>query len=105
MVGSSLGETFVFEDLSALRFNWEHRQLSLWNKRWVLWNILDLSSDVPRSARSVSKGVRPELDVTLTFQINDVSGSTGCNSYRAFLSISGGIYLHWLPVKIRIFVR
>lgn len=88
-VGNSLGKTFTFEPLSSIRFNWDHNLRSLANKTWVLWNIVDLSSDVPRSARSVSKRFRSEAVVTLTFGKDHVAGTMGCNSYKAFLSVSG----------------
>ena len=88
MVGTRLGESFTFAPLSELTFNWEHEQGSLRDKEWLLWNIVDLTSDVPRSVRAIFQEVRPEPPVNITFRETQVSGSAGCNTYEASLGVT-----------------
>ena len=88
MVGTKLGESFSFEPLSELTFDWGDEQRSPLNKEWSLWNIVDLTRDVPRNARAIFEEVRPEPAVTIAFQEAQVTGSAGCNTYEATLRVT-----------------
>ena len=65
----------------------------------MLWNIVDLTSDVPSSARSIFKEVRPEPAVNMTFQETHVTGSAGCNTYKATLRVTDEEVVIGSPTK------
>lgn len=99
MVGTKLGKSFAFEPLSKLTFNWEHDQGSLRDKEWLLWNIVDLTTDVPRSVKAIFGEVHQELAVTMTFQDAEVTGSAGCNMYEASLRVTNEEFVIGSPTK------
>ena len=77
-VGTRLGETLTLDALSSMPPNTSQGV-------WSLKSIVDLSSDYLGSG--VKEEAIPGSAVTASFQENHISGSAGCNSYQAPLTI------------------
>ena len=80
MLGTRLGETVTLDALPAITLDAEQRE-------WSLENIVYLTSD--EIEHHIIKGVVTGSTVTLKIQEGSASGSAGCNSYQASLSVAG----------------
>ena len=81
MVGTSLGETLTFEALPAVA-------LDTGRDEWSLTNVVDFGPDGIIANETMIGEVDPGPAITISFQESQVSGSAGCNSYEAPLSIA-----------------
>ena len=80
LLGKRSGEPLTLESLPDVALDTER-------KEWTLTGIIDFNTDEPGwNLRAVTKAV-PTPTVTLSFQETHISGSAGCNSYQAPLTI------------------
>ena len=80
MVGTTLGATFEFRALQAIKPDVEQ-------KDWTLLNIMDFSPDRPSTNLARTGDAVEDPAVTISFQKDYISGSAGCNSYEASLNL------------------
>ena len=85
-LGFSSGKPLALEALEAAALDTEQRE-------WSLTNIVNFNRNPsgPNTARTTAGSVVAEPVMTISFQENHISGSTGCNFYQASLKIDGGV--------------
>ena len=80
LLAKRMGEPLTLESLPDVTFNAEQEE-------WLLTNFVDFSPDgLGKPLRMMNRAI-PEPTVTLSFGETSVTGSAGCNSYQAPLSI------------------
>ena len=92
MVGTSLGATFEFRTLQALRTDVEQEE-------WTLLNIVNFSPDRPSIISAMRVVAVEGSAVTMTFQETHVAGSAGCNTYEATLRVTDEEVVIGSPTK------
>ena len=81
LLGKRMGEPLTLESLPDVTLNAQQ-------KEWLLTNFVDFSPDrLGKPLRMMNRAI-PEPTVTLSFGETSTTGSAGCNSYQAPLTIN-----------------